>query len=199
MIRRSTWTSLVLTALAVVWIAAPAAADECPAGKIDLLGHCCWPGQDWGLTTQRCIGTPQCPDWAYPSGDDCLSVYEPSPVPEYAGVVRADCSTTATSLPGDAGERYLIACPDGCGTSTLWGTGVYTDDSSVCSAAIHNGIVTSEGGVFSLVVLPGRDSYQATQRHGITSSTWARWGRSFAVVLNGVEETVWQAAGYIEL
>lgn len=189
-LRRITFASVVLALWAVAGLAA---ADPCEAGQVSLVGHCCWPGQDWGLTTQRCIGTPQCPPWAVPAGDDCTAVFAPSPSPEYAGVVRADCSSTATNLPGESGDRYLVACPDGCGTDTIWGTGVYTDDSSVCSAAIHNGIVTAEGGVFSLVLLPGRDDYRSTQRHGVTSSHWATWARSFAAVLSGVEEPLWVA------
>jgi hypothetical protein len=188
------WITFALS-LAATWaFVSVAAASSCEQGKVSLVGHCCWPGQDWGLTTQRCIGTPECPSWTVPAGDDCTALFEPSPSPEYAGVVRADCSTTASNLPGELGARYLVACPDRCGGSTAWGTGVYTDDSSVCSAAIHNGIVTSEGGVFSLVLLPGRDAYRATQRHGVASSSWASWARSFAAVLSGVEETLWLAA-----
>ena len=165
-----------------------AGADPCEPGKVSLLGHCCWPGQDWGLTTQRCIGTPQCPEWTVASGDDCVPLFEPSSTPAHVGVVRADCSTTASQLPGEYGDRYLVTCPDGCGTGTVWGTNVYTDDSSICSAAIHNGTVTAEGGAISLILLPGRDAYLSTTRHTILSATWGTWGRSFSVTHTGAEE-----------
>jgi len=194
----SRWLLFSLTVLTTWTFASLATANPCDPGKVSLAGHCCWPGQDWGLTTQRCIGTPECPSWTVPSGDDCTAVFEPSPTPEYAGILRADCSTTVTNLPGELGARYLVACPDGCGTGTIWGTGVYTDDSSVCSAAIHNGVVTSEGGVFSLVLLPGRDDYHATRRHDVASSSWGTWARSFAAALCGVEETLWVAADRID-
>lgn len=60
----------------------------------------------------------------------------------------------------------------------VWGTDVYTDDSSVCHAAVHAGIIGFDGGVVTVVALPGRASYAASERNGVASSPWAGWGRS---------------------
>jgi len=38
-----------------------AADNPCIGGKVLVAGHCCWPGQDWGMGSGKCIGKPQCP------------------------------------------------------------------------------------------------------------------------------------------
>ena len=44
---------------------------------------------------------------------------------------------------GHNGTRYLYVCPSGGTVSVrLWGTNVYTDDSSVCTAAAQVGVIT---------------------------------------------------------
>jgi formylglycine-generating enzyme required for sulfatase activity len=37
-------------------------AGRCPAGMEVVSGHCCWPGQDWGAGSRKCIGVPKCPN-----------------------------------------------------------------------------------------------------------------------------------------
>jgi len=36
-----------------------------------MAGHCCWPGQDWGASSKKCIGEPRCPDGFVPTGGGC--------------------------------------------------------------------------------------------------------------------------------
>lgn len=62
----------------------------------------------------------------------------------------------------------------------VWGTGVYTADSHVCTAAIHAGAHTAgnEGDV-TLTVLPGCDTYKGSTAHGITSQDYEGYARSF--------------------
>jgi hypothetical protein len=66
-------------------------------------------------------------------------------------------------------------------TGQVWGSGVYTDDSSPCLAALHAGAIGSSGGEVTLVPLPGRASYAGSVRNGITSSAYGRWHGSFRV------------------
>lgn len=45
---------------------------SCPDGKIgDGGGHCCWSGQTWGETSQRCRGKPSCPAGYEARGETC--------------------------------------------------------------------------------------------------------------------------------
>ncbi len=51
--------------------AAAPSPSHCPPGQIDLAGHCCWPGQDWGLVNKRCLGEPVCPNGFLRKGSGC--------------------------------------------------------------------------------------------------------------------------------
>jgi hypothetical protein len=91
---------------------------------------------------------------------------------------------TATRHRGLNGERYPYDCPPGGSLLPLWGTGVYTDDSSVCTAAVHRGLITLEvGGTVTIEIRRGRDSYRGTRRNGVTSQRWLEpWRGSFTFV-----------------
>lgn len=91
-----------------------------------------------------------------------------------------DCRSTAQSLDLAMGESIVGSCPSGCSNS-IWGTDVYTDDSSICTSAIHTGAIDQQGGVIRVTIEGGRSSYSSSRRNGILSRRWGRWGRSFVV------------------
>lgn len=73
--------------------------------------------------------------------------------------------------------------PNGDLGGTVWGTDVYTDDSAVCVAAVHDGRISSEaGGVVFIRIEGPRDSYAGTERNGVTTSSYGAWGRSYLFV-----------------
>ncbi|MCK5804938.1 MAG: SUMF1/EgtB/PvdO family nonheme iron enzyme [Lentisphaeria bacterium] len=52
---------------------APRPEQRCSWGKVAVGKHCCWPGQDWGASTGRCIGKPaRCPRGMKRGARDCL-------------------------------------------------------------------------------------------------------------------------------
>lgn len=64
-------------------------------------------------------------------------------------------------------------CPAGGTTYPAWGTDVYTDDSSLCTAAAHAGILTPlAGGAFAFQFAPGLVRYIGTTRNGVYSASW---------------------------
>ena len=65
---------------------------------------------------------------------------------------------------------------------SVWGSDVYTDDSSVCGAAMHAGAIGKAGGLVMIEILPGRESYEASARNGVTSSPYGPWAGSFSIV-----------------
>ncbi|MFU8889229.1 MAG: LCCL domain-containing protein, partial [Trueperaceae bacterium] len=80
------------------------------------------------------------------------------------------------------GASATLFCPADCSPSgRLWGTDVYTDDSQVCLAARHAGVIGPEGGALTITIAAGEGSYPASTRHGVTAASWGRWGRSFTV------------------
>jgi hypothetical protein len=91
---------------------------------------------------------------------------------------------------GENGRRYAYDCPAGGTPGTIWGDIAYTDDSSVCGAAVHAGALTRErGGTVTIVMRLGRAGYVGTERNGITSLPWDGWGGSFEIIGSTVRLT----------
>jgi hypothetical protein len=91
-------------------------------------------------------------------------------------------STSATGFRGQQGLRVALVCPPGGTAGTVWGTGPYTDDSSVCTAAVHAGVITlAQGGTVALEIQPGLGAYRGSTRNGVTTHPWGQWHGSFAV------------------
>lgn len=92
---------------------------------------------------------------------------------------------SATASQREVGERFAHRCPAGGTTATVWGgDGIYTDDSSICTAAVHAGLITVErGGVVLVEKLEGRPSYaESSTRNGITTRDWSTsWSGSFSL------------------
>lgn len=95
-------------------------------------------------------------------------------------------TTQADSLRGRNGQRVQYYCPPGGGYSgRLWGSDLYTDDSSICLAAVHAGLITPDsGGEVTIEIRPGAGSYRGSSRHGVTSNQYGGWHGSFRFVLD---------------
>lgn len=84
---------------------------------------------------------------------------------------------------GANGRMFRYECPPNGAPATVWGTDIYTDDSSVCTAGVHAGAITlAAGGTVRIVIRPGLPAYRGTARNGITTERWDRWDGSFVVV-----------------
>lgn len=105
-------------------------------------------------------------------------------VPQQIGPIEAGCSFNSTQLQGGVGQVFQVACPPGCEqTGGLWGTDVYTGDSTICGAAIHAGAIPRTGGVVSVQIQPGRPAYRGSIRYGVQSYDYGQYGSSFQVLL----------------
>lgn len=91
-------------------------------------------------------------------------------------------NTSAATFKTDVGRTYKFECPAGGTESAVWGSDIYTADSSVCTAAVHAGVITLEsGGTVTIEFRPGRAVYGSTVRNGITSNTYGEYPHSFVV------------------
>jgi len=89
----------------------------------------------------------------------------------------------ATQYRSMGGQQFEYDCPAGGEADTIWGTDTYTDDSSVCTAGVHVGLITlEEGGTVTIEIRPGEDEYQDSERNGIASQPYPAWGGSFVVI-----------------
>jgi hypothetical protein len=97
---------------------------------------------------------------------------------------RVDWNANATAFRGQNGLKLDYRCPAPGTIGSVYGTGIYTDDSRVCSAAVHAGLITlASGGKVTIKILPGRASYRGSTRHGVTSSSYGAWTGSYSFVV----------------
>jgi hypothetical protein len=119
--------------------------------------------------TARVVATPV-PPWAFtcgPSPDGGTDPWQVHP-----------CDHR-----GENARSYEYACPAGGTPGTIWGDVAYTDDSSVCAAAVHAGALTRDaGGTVTIVMRVGRAAYVGTERNGVSSQPWDGWGGSFEII-----------------
>lgn len=104
-----------------------------------------------------------------------------------AGPMTITWGTSATAFdcatPGVIGMRLGYVCPAGGTPGSLWGTGEYTHDSSICTAAVHAGRIDfATGGAITVEWRAGRSSYTGSTRYGVTSSSYGAWRCSFAII-----------------
>ena len=108
---------------------------------------------------------------------------KPSPKDEGADeITPISWTTSAASFKTDVGQTYKFNCPENGIAGPVWGSDIYTADSSICTTGVHAGVITLEsGGPVTIEFRPGRAIYGSTDRHGITSSTYGEYPHSFVV------------------
>jgi hypothetical protein len=72
----------------------------------------------------------------------------------------------------------------------LWGVDIYSDDSSICRAARHAGVVTPGGGTVRVTPLGPQQSFAGAERHGITSQRYGQFPRAFSVAASEARSSV---------
>jgi hypothetical protein len=90
----------------------------------------------------------------------------PSDMMEY----RGPTVTEVTCYCSSAASRY---------NGLVWGTSYYTDDSHLCTAAVHAGRITTKGGTITSIPTDGRDSYTGSTRNGVMTYNRGSWPASY--------------------
>ncbi len=104
-------------------------------------------------------------------------------------VTQIQWDTSAGGYDGEEGQQYTFQCPADGAAESIYGSDIYTDDSSICTAAVHAGKISlSSGGTVTIEFRRGRPAYGSTTRHGITSRTFGSWSRSFVIVNQGTDK-----------
>jgi hypothetical protein len=84
-----------------------------------------------------------------------------------------------SALRGRPGTSFIVQVV-GAASGNVWGTGAYTDDSSIAAAAVHAGLLKpGELGFLRVTVEGGRDSYAGSERNGVKSSNYGAYDGSF--------------------
>jgi len=122
----------------------------------------------------------------------------PTSIPEGPSSAGEGKPTTweanATSLNGKDGETFTLICSPGGIAHPVWGSDIYTADSSICTAAVHSGLITyQQGGTVTIELWPGRSIYGASERNGVTTSDFGPYHRSFVFKTPNTEAVVREA------
>ncbi len=107
----------------------------------------------------------------------------PRPWQSFGGSVRIDGAAPEIDSVYDMRGQdkppfavYVVGSLSG----TVYGTGSYTDDSDIGTAAVHAGLLKDGEAGFVMVTLEGgKDSYEASTQNGVTTSPYGSWGGGF--------------------
>jgi hypothetical protein len=84
---------------------------------------------------------------------------------------------------GQVGLRLSFICPANGSPGAVLGTDIYTDDSGICPAAVHAGVISLEqGGTVTIELLGAQQSFTGSTRNGITSVNYGSWPGAFRFV-----------------
>lgn len=81
------------------------------------------------------------------------------------------------------GQTNRVVWVDLVDTSSggVWGTDIYTDDSSISAAAYHAGILPKgQRGTVRIIILGAQSAFAGSERYGVSSSGYSAWPGSFA-------------------
>jgi hypothetical protein len=78
--------------------------------------------------------------------------------------------------------QVLVYQITGSTGGSVWGTDIYTDDSSIAAAAVHAGLLQpDETGTIMVTILAGRETYRGSARNGVASKDYPGWARSYTL------------------
>jgi hypothetical protein len=108
---------------------------------------------------------------------------EPTPILPSLTPGEMSWQAEATRYRPLIGQAFVFVCPPNGTFWQIWGTDIYTDDSSVCTAAVHRGVITRErGGSVTIIMRKGLDEYKGSARNGVTTEFWGIWEGSYEVI-----------------
>ncbi|KAM5165680.1 vitrin isoform 2-T3 [Mantella aurantiaca] len=95
-------------------------------------------------------------------------------------VPSIDCEIKAGKI---VNPEFLAKCPPGCqdGKFRIYGTDIYSSFSSICTAAIHSGVIDNSGGKILVRKVAGQSGYKGSFSNGVRSLSLPRWKESFVV------------------
>jgi hypothetical protein len=118
----------------------------------------------------------------------------PAPPSSAGEGTRTAWEMKATSLNGKDGQTLILACSPGGEAHSVWGSDIYTSDSSICTAGVHSGLITYEqGGTVTIELRPGRTIYGCSERNGVTTSFYGAYPQSFVFKTPNTEAVVREA------
>lgn len=114
---------------------------------------------------------------------NALAQSQSSYVPEIGWKSRL--SSLGLDREENIGQNYTFYCQSATEDlihSPIWGTGIYTANSGICSAAIHAGMITTEGGMVTVELRSGQPFYTGSLHNDLLSKDHAGTDIAFMFV-----------------
>lgn len=105
----------------------------------------------------------------------------PSEGPDPLALVIQPAPISLIHLQNNLGKTYAFRLT-GTIAGSVWGSDVYTTDSTLGMAAVHAGVLKNgETGVVLVTIVAGQPAYTGSTRNGVTTSAWPAYPSSFRV------------------
>ncbi len=116
-------------------------------------------------------------------------------IEQLSGCMEVAAPASPSEWRGRAGDSYVIELTGRTGGS-IWGSGTYTDDSDLATAAVHAGLLRNgETGLVRVTIVAALSSYMGSSRNGVTTSSYGPWGGAYTlsrpaeIAAGGIEVT----------
>lgn len=98
------------------------------------------------------------------------------------GLLAGEAPVNMVNLCDQVGATYYFRVT-GQTTGMLWGTDVYTGDSSLAAAAVHAGLAKpGESAIVRVTTLPPPTQFHGSARNGVTSHDFGRFGSAYKLM-----------------
>ncbi|MFL5339386.1 MAG: LCCL domain-containing protein [Gemmataceae bacterium] len=112
---------------------------------------------------------------------DLRAVRLPGAEPDAVAVSALPDPGSLTQYGAQIGKTFYFHVTGAPGGS-LWGTDVYTTDSTLAAAAVHCGILKpGQTGVVKVTMMASPPAFQGSTRHGLTSSGYGQYPAAYKV------------------
>jgi hypothetical protein len=89
---------------------------------------------------------------------------------------------TAAEFELQIGDSGTHECPPDGVAHQLWGTGPFTDDSSICTAAVFAGVIDlAGGGTVTFTIVDPLPSYDGGESNGVVANEYGEWPGAFTI------------------
>ena len=93
--------------------------------------------------------------------------------------LSAELKACPANMTGVTASLHCHCAPIRFKSTGIYGTGTYTNDSNLCTAALHSGVVSNIGGPVSVRPIPDPGRYVGTVQNGVTSRDYGAWRGAF--------------------
>jgi len=112
---------------------------------------------------------------------DLRGLRSPSAEPDAVAVNAMGDPGYLTQYGGQIGKSFFFHVT-GAAAGSLWGTDIYTTDSTLAAAAVHCGILKpGQTGVVKVTITASPPAFTGSTRHGLTSSNYGQYPAAYKV------------------